>query len=269
MKRLLAVSLLLCLTASPVQAGPASRAVRETAEWIMKKFGKGAAGKTVDEIAEATAKAVARHGDDALPLLRAAGHAGFRALDDAAEKAPQVIRLFARKGDEAVWLISEPKKLALFLKHGDEAADALLKHGGLADDLIARYGDDAVGALTKLSRPTAQRMSMAAREGLFDATPRSGELLPIIRRYGDEAMDFIWKHKRVLATSAGLYAFLSDPQAFLSGVKTLVVDPLISPIAQGTNWTLIFGGLLFLFSLPALARLIIFMARRPWRPSTP
>ncbi len=268
MKRLFAISLLLCFVAMPAEAGPASRAVRETAEWIMKKFGPGAAGKTVDEIAEATAKAVARHGDDALPLLRAAGHAGFRALDDAAEKAPQVIRLFARKGDEAVWLISEPNKLALFLKHGDDAAEALLKHGGLADELLSRFGDDAAKALNGLSRPTAQKLSMAARDGLLDATPRSHELLPVIRRYGDEAMDFIWKHKGALATSAGLYAFLSDPQAFLSGAKTLVADPLIHPIAQGTNWTWILGGGVLLAGLPWLARQVA-RTRRAWRQSAP
>lgn len=264
MKRWIAFLMIITLTASPAQAGPASRAVRETAEWIMKKFGKGVAGKTVDEIAEATARTVARHGDDALPLLRAAGHAGFRALDDAAEKAPEVIRLFARKGDEAVWLISEPKKLALFLKHGDDAAEALLKHGGLADELIARFGDDAAGTLTNLSRPAAQRLAMAANEGLLNATPRSRELLPIIRRCGDEAMDFIWKNKGALATAAGLYLFLSDPQAFISGAKTLVADPLIAPIAQGTDWTWIVAGAVLFAGLPLAAKQLA-KARRTWR----
>ena len=40
-------------------AGPAATTIREAAEFIIGKFGKGAAGQTVGEVAEATAKAVA------------------------------------------------------------------------------------------------------------------------------------------------------------------------------------------------------------------
>jgi len=237
-------------------AGPAAKTLRETAEFIIGKFGKGAAGQTVEEVAEATAKAVAKHGDEALPLLRNSGHAGFTALKEAGEKAPDVIKLYARKGDEAIWVISEPKKLAIFIKHGDSAADALLKHPGIADNLIGRYGDEAVSALNGVSRQSAQRLSMISGDGVLTATKQSAELLPVIRKYGDEAMDFIWKNKGSLAVASVLATFLADPQAYISGAKELVIDPVLSPIAKSTNWTLLIAGILVVAFLPFIARAI-------------
>lgn len=255
--RLLIVALLLLSYVSPAVAGPAGTAIRETAEFILTKFGKGAAGQTVEEVTEAAAKVVAKHGDEALPLLRNSGHAGFTALKEAGENAPDVIKLYARKGDDAIWVISEPKKLAIFIKHGDSAADALLKHPGIADSLIGRYGDEAVGALNSVSRQSAQRLSMVADDGLLTATPRSKELLLVVRQYGDEAMDFIWKNKGSLAVVAVLGTFLADPQTYISGAKELVVSPLVEPIARSTNWTLIIAGGLLIVFLPFIARSIM------------
>ncbi len=229
----------LLLGASFSFAGPAGAAIRETAEVVLKKFGKGAAGQTVEELTEATTKAVARHGNDALPLLRKSGHAGFAALEEAGDKAPDILKLYARKGDEAIWVISQPKKLAIFIKHGDSAADALLKHPGIADNLIGKYGDNAVGALNSVSRQSAQRLSMIADDGLLTATSRSSELLPIIQRYGDAAMDFIWKNKGALTVASALTLFLANPEVYISGAKSLVVDPIAGPIARSVNWTLI------------------------------
>jgi hypothetical protein len=245
------------VVATTTIAGVAGTAAREAAEAIFAKFGKGAAGQTVEEIASTTTRTVAKHGDGALPLLRKSGHAGFTALESAGDKAPSVIKLYARKGDEAIWVISEPKKLSIFLKHGDSAADALLKHPGIADTLIGRYGDNAVGALNSISRQSAQRLNIVADEGLLQASSRSSELLPVIRRYGDEAMDFIWKNKGALAVASVLASFLADPQVYIAGAKDLIVNPLVAPIAMGTNWTLIIAGLLIVGFLPLIGRRIV------------
>ena len=251
------VALLLIAFMTPAISGPAVTAIRESAEFIMSKFGKGVAGQTVEEVAEATSRAVAKHGDQALPLLRNSGHAGFTALKEAGENAPNIIRLYVRKGDEAIWVISEPKKLAIFIKHGDSAADALLKHPGIADSLIGSYGNEAVGALHTVSRQSAQRLSMVAEDGLLNATPRGKELLPVIRRYGDEAMDFVWKNKGSLAVAAVLGTFLDDPQTYISGARELVISPVVEPIVRSTNWTLIVAGVLVVVFLPFITRSII------------
>lgn len=225
--------------APPALAGPTTTAIREASEFILKTFGKGAAGETAEQIALKATNVLAKHGDECLPLLRRSGHAGFQALEEAGERAPDVIKLFAKRGDEAVWIISQPKKLTIFLKHGDTAAEALLKHPGIADDLIGKYGINAGGALTRVSRTQAQRLSMMAADGTLDAMPRKAELFDVIRKYGDEAMDFVWKNKGSLAVAAVLATFLSDPQSYISGATELIADPVLRPIAQNTNWTLI------------------------------
>jgi hypothetical protein len=257
MKTILIAALCFMALGGQVQAGPTTTVLRETAEWILKKFGKGAAGETVEQIAETTAKTVAKHGDEALQLLRKSGHTGFRALEEAGEKAPDIIKLYAKRGDEAIWIISEPQKLAMFIKHGDTAAEALLKHPGIADNLIGRYGDDAATALSSLSRQNAQRLSMLAEDGMLNQTARSPDLLTVVRRYGDEAMDFIWKHKGALAVAAVLGKFLDDPHVYIRGTKELIADPLVSPIAKGTNWTLIIGSVLIVAFLPAIVRSVV------------
>jgi hypothetical protein len=254
--RLAIVALLLTIFASPSFAGPAGAAIRETSEFILKKFGKGAAGQTAEEVTGATAKAVAIHGDGALPLLKNSGHAGFTALKEAGENAPDVIKLYARKGDDAIWIISNPKRLAIFIKHGDSAADALLKHRGIADSLIARYGDEAVGAMNRVSRESAQRLGMVADDGLLTATPRSKELLTVIRQHGDEAMDFVWKNKGALTVVAVLATFLANPQTYISGAKELVVAPIFEPIARSINWTPIIAGFLVVVFFPFIIRSI-------------
>lgn len=250
--RLSVGALLVMALTNTSMAGPFGAAVRETGEFILSKFGKGAAGQTVDEVTEATAKIVAKHGDEALPLLRNAGHAGFTALRNAGKNADDVIKLHARKGDDAIWIISQPGKLSIFLKHGDSAADALLKHPGISDSLIPRFGDEAVGALNSVSRQNAQRLSMLDKDGFLTATPRSKELLPVIRQYGDEAMDFIWQNKGSLAIASVLGTFLANPQAYISGAKELTVESI--------PWTAV-----FIFTIVLLVVLYFFRHRlRAW-----
>ena len=82
----------------PVDAGVATSAIRETSEFILKKFGKGVAGETAEQIASKTTKVLAKHGDECLPLLRRSGHAGFQALEEAGDaatlKAPACAKQF-------------------------------------------------------------------------------------------------------------------------------------------------------------------------------
>lgn len=249
--RLLAGALLAAILLAPsfASAGVASTAAEGVGTAVFGKFGKGLAGSTADEIALATEKIVTRHGTDALPLLKNAGHDGFRALNDAGENAPKIVRLYTKQGDEALWVILDPRRQAIFLKHGDSAAVALSKHPGIADGLIERFGDDGVAILQTSSRQSAQRFAMLADEGVLSATGRSAELLPVLRRYGDPAMDFVWQNKGALAVTSVLATFLLDPQAYISGAKDLLV-----PVIESVNWTLIAIVLLAIGFLPKTLR---------------
>lgn len=106
-------------------------------------------------------------------------------------------------------------------------------------------------------------MAMAAEKGVFAATPRSPELLSVVRRYGDEAMDFIWKNKGALTVAAVLATFLKDPEAYFSGMKDLVVEPLVAPIVRSVNWTWIVVALLAVVFLPVTLRTLTRAKGRP------
>jgi len=98
---------------------------------------------------------------------------------------------------------------------------------------------------------------MVTDDGLLSANARSPELLLVIRKYGDEAMDFIWKNKGSLAVASVLTTFLADPQAYITGAKELIIDPIASTIAKGTNWTLIILGVVGVVFLPSIARSVV------------
>lgn len=59
------------MIALPAVAGPVSTAIRDSAEYVMTKFGRGVAGQTVEEVTDTTARAITRHGDEVLPLVPA------------------------------------------------------------------------------------------------------------------------------------------------------------------------------------------------------
>jgi hypothetical protein len=58
-------------------------------------------------------------------------------------------------------------------------------------------------------------------QGTLRAIGRTEELLAVIGRYGDRAMQFIWRHKGTLTVAAVLAAFLADPEPFIYGAKDL------------------------------------------------
>jgi hypothetical protein len=53
---------------------------------------------------------------------------------------------------------------------------------------------------------------------------RWGELLAVIERHGDRAMDFVWRHKGALTISTILATFLAEPEVFLGGGRELMSE---------------------------------------------
>ena len=250
-RQILAFGLIVAVMWVPLNgsAGLFTSAATDAANFIFKKFGGGVGGRTAADIAITTDRIVATHGEQAIPLLKKAGHTGFTALESAGTKAPEVIKLFAKRGDESLWVISKPNRLAIFIKHGDTAAEAMIKHPGIADDIIERFGVDAASAFSKISVGSGQKLAIVTKDGLLSASARSPELLPVLRQYGDPAMEFIWKNKGALAVASVLGTFLADPQTYISGASELVI-----PISDRVNWTLIIVGVLTLVFLPFIGR---------------
>ena len=160
---------------------------------------------------------------------------GPRALslaDEAGEQAPRVMRLLSRHGGDAARVFSQPKAMGLLARYGDDAAEALIKHDGIAESLVESLGEPALKALGALGDRGGRRLAMMAK-GELATIGRTRELLGVIAKHGDPAMDFVWRHKTVLAGGMALTAFLANPEPYLNGTYHLagtVGENLVKPV---------------------------------------
>jgi hypothetical protein len=171
--------------------------------------------------------------------------------------------------------------MKLVLQHGEGAAGVLVKHaGGIAEPVVERFGTGAVRALEAVGPQGGRRLAMMVEGGELAKIGRSEELLQLIAKYGDPAMDFIWRNKGSLAVGTTLAAFLASPETFLNaaqGMTRTVAENAVRPlvevpgvavkegageVARRTNWTLVF------LCLIASVMLYVF-ARRVWWRSAP
>ena len=226
-----------------VRADVSSYAVRETAEFVLKRFGKEALEEGAEGLSRKIGSLAARYGDNALLAFRKVGPRLSSLADDAGEHAPLAMRLLAGHGDDAIRLVARPKQLGLVARFGDDAAEALLKHGEAAEPLIHSLGNPAAKALKGISTQNGRRVSMMVADGELAKLGRSNELLAVISRYGDAGAEFVWKNKGALAVGAGLTAFLSTPETFINGgteLTSIVADTAIKPVvttaAESTPW---------------------------------
>lgn len=260
----LSTTIVLCRSSEAV-AGPLTVAARESAEAIVREWGEKAVAEGVEKFAIRLESLAAKYGDDALNAARKVGPRGVSAIEAAGERAPLVAKLLTREGDRALWLVDDAARLQLVAKYGDDATAALLRHQGIAQPLISQFDNAAAKALTQLDAQNARRLAMLADDGTLAAMGKTPELLGVVAKYGDRAMDFIWKNKGALATTAALVAFLASPEEFLDGTKKLaevVGEAVIVPtttaiakeIAPHVDWTLLALGGLTIVALYWLGR---------------
>lgn len=270
---------LLCfvLIHSLAQAAPLpSAAIREAAEFILRRGGQEAAEHSLPAVSRQIERLVARYGDEALQATRTAGFRTFPLVDDAGAHGGHVIQLLARYGEDGIRIAREPRALSLFVRHGDDGVRAMLRHPGVAEPLIRNLDGPGLQALNAISSRNGRRLAMMADSGQLQAIGRSSEVLGVVARHGDRGMNFIWRHKGALAVSSVLGAFLLNPEPFLDGTKELagiagenVAKPLVKLpgiIAANMDWTwpiTIGGGLLLLYICAKLflARLLSFIPR--------
>jgi hypothetical protein len=93
--------------------------------------------------------------------------------------------------------------------------------------------------------------------GDLAALGRTPELMQVITRHGDAAMDFIWRNKGALAVGTSLTAFLANPEAFIDGTNKFtdsmaqnVVKPVVQETARAVS-SLIWAVLILIVVLPA------------------
>lgn len=229
------------LCATECSAGVASGAVHETTEIVMQKFGKEVAEESAETVSKRVAEASSKFGEEGLEAMGKVGPRAFGKITlEAGEHAPEVVKLMAKYGEQAVWVVSKPRGLAVFVKYGEEAATAVMKHPGVAEDAVERLGIPAARALNAVTGPEARRLGMLIDDGAIKTGEQSAGLLDVVAKYGDKAMEFIWNNKGALAVATALTAFLHDPEPFIQGAKGLAVEavkPVGVEIARHTNWT--------------------------------
>jgi hypothetical protein len=262
----------LTLAAAPAAADGKTKAAQEAAEYVLQKFSREAAKDGAQALARRIEQAALTHGDVVFQAVRKAGPNGLHLIEQAGKHSRQVARVLATHGEHgAVYVASRPQALQLVLRHGEEAAAVLVKSRGVAQPAIESLGQPAIRAFQSLGTPqNARRLAMMAADGGELATiGRTPEVLGVLAKYGDPAMDFVWRHKGVLASGVVLAAFIADPEPYFSGAKDITkvvaestVKPLVevsaitakeaaAEVARQTNWTLV-----FLASIAALTLLV-------------
>ena len=161
-------------------------------------------------------------------------------------------------------------------RHVDDVARVAARHTLAATPLRALSR-----AMPRLTPRNSRRLAMLAEDGTLARSGRWGELLAVIERHGDRAMDFVWRHKGALAVSTILAKFLAEPEVFLGGGRELIggaVREATQPLADdadaaASRWmniarSVVVVGLAWLVLVPALvvsARLIRQIRRRSHR----
>jgi hypothetical protein len=261
------------MAADRAAANVTSKAVTETAEYVIKKFSREVGTEGVEKLAARIEKLAVRHGDEALEAVRKVGPKAIKLADDAGEQGAAAVRVLARYGDEgAQFVVARPQAMKLVAQYGDDAAEALVKHKEIAEPVIEKFGASAVRALKNVDPQNGRRIATMMVDGELAKIGRTSELLDVVGKYGNKGMDFVWKNKAPLAVTAGLAAFLADPGPFIDGTRDLaqvVAENTVGALAQApaelakeaaktTNWTLVtivgIGAIVVLSSLRAWFR---------------
>jgi len=233
-------AVIVAVDAVPAFADAKSKLAQEAAEYVMQKFGRQVVREGTETLATRIEVYALRHGDEFYAAIRKVGPTAFRLVEEGGEHAPQVIAVLSRYGEDgAVWVVSRPRAMQLFLQHGEEAAAVMATTRGVAEPALATFGKPSVGAFKALSTgQNVRRLAMVAEGGELAATGRSTEILDIIAKYGNPAMEFLWRHKEVLASGALLAAFIADPEPYIRGAKDItqvLAENAVRPLEEAAG----------------------------------
>ena len=248
-------------TCAPTFGQGKSRLVRETAEHLLRRFGVELGEETLETLSAKIGRYGSKYGDDAVEAIQTVGPKAFKLIDDAGENAPAVVQLLKRHGNAGVWVASSPRKLAIFVKYGDDAAGAMMKHPGVAAPVVEEFGSAGARALRSVSGQNGRRIAMMADDGSLAAAGNAEGILDVIARYGDRAADWVWRNKGALAIATVAAAFVADPEPFLDGVVEIarvggetIVRPVAEKAAEQINWNMIVVVAVAIFIVLVIAR---------------
>jgi hypothetical protein len=230
------VALVAIMLAAPdARAQGRARAAAEAAEFLIARFG-ASAGRSASALARRIEGLAARYGEEAIIAARKGGPAAVGLVEAAGPDGARAVRVLLQHGEKgAARVLSRPTAMKQYLRFGDEAAAVLVKHPGVAEPLLNRGGAQAVKALGSVTPRSGRRLAMLL-DGELAQAGRHPELLGVIAKHGDRAIDFLWQNKGVLAGGAALTAFLVNPEPYLNGARDLAEvagESVVKPTVQG------------------------------------
>ena len=240
-------ALIVVCVSSPVapdaRAGVTSKAVSETVEYVTKKFAKETAEEGLEVVTKKIEAFVAKYGDDGVEAVRKLGPNAIKAAAEAGEHSATAIKAMARFGDDGlVWIAQRPEGLKLAAKYGDDAAEVLVKHKEIAEPLVREGGEAAVRALKAVDPQNARLLARIGTDPATAALTRNPKLLDVIGKYGDKAVQYIWRNKGKLSVAAVLATFVANPEPYIDGLSDLsqaAVAPVSGAMAESvrSSWS--------------------------------
>jgi hypothetical protein len=254
MKAAILCGMMLLAAAAPALGDAKSKAAAHAAEYVLQKFGAKAAAGGVSALARKIEVSAARHGPDVLLAVRKVGPRALPLVEKAGAHGTKAASVLARHGEGgALHVVSRPTAMGLVVRHGEGAAAAMVKHAGLAEPVIAKFGAPAVRAMGNAGPQAGRRLAMMAGDGTLAKLGRTEQVLEVVAKYGDRATAFLWKNKGALAVGTAMTAFLMQPEPFIDGTRDIAkvaAENVIRPLAEvpgmavggsvsGTNWTVV------------------------------
>jgi len=243
---LLVSSIGMTLAAAPVFGQGKLTVARELVEQISKKFTKEVAEEGADRLATRVQPLLAKLGTEGSDAISRVGPRAVTLMEEAGEESVVVARMLARHGDDAIWAVQNPARRSLIASLGDEAGESLMRHGTIAEKVLAQSGKSSVAALNRVSAQGGRRLAILADDPSTRSLATNADVLAIIGKYGDRAMDFVWRNKLALLTGTTLAAFIANPEPFLDGAIQLtevagkeIAKPLAEEIGKRTEWTIV------------------------------
>ena len=246
----MACAILIVMLFSGAHAAAQGKAAlaKEAAEQLIRRFSKEVADEGVEKLTARVQAVLVNAGDDALRVIEKGGPRALRILEGSGADAAISARLLSKYGDEAIGALESPIRLGMVREFGQEAGEALIKHGVVAEKLIASAGSPAASAINQLTTQSARRLAMLADEPAMANLAKNSDLLGVVSRYGDRAMDFIWRNKLTLAGGTALAVFVANPEPFLDGTRQLVENsveavathvgkPIAEQLGDAKQWT--------------------------------
>jgi len=268
-RRILVGLLALILLPTLAEAGVRTKAIQEAIEFAGKKFGKEVAEEGVERLSSRMMQLAARHGDDVVAAaFKRVGPRAGKIVGEAGEHGGVALRLLAKHGDDALPLVTKAASLKAVARFGDDAATALLKHGSVGESLVEQFAKEGVEALGKVSPQNGRRLAMMAAEGqlkpdLVSVVSRYGDTACdfIWRNKGALAVGtamtaFVAAPEQFFDGTAQLTEIVAD-----AAVKPLADIPKVvaAEAAANTNWNLVW------LALGALAGLAGWKCTRDWK----